>query len=118
MEIVKLIGSDILPEDQKLVIETARVIRVGFLQQNAYHDIDTYVPLEKQLKMMEMILKLYDGVKTAIDKAIPLSQFIATGVFDSLVKMKYEIPNDDLSGFSRYEAEIDAALEKVNATNS
>jgi V/A-type H+-transporting ATPase subunit A len=118
MEIVKLIGSDILPEDQKLVIETARVIRVGFLQQNAYHDVDTYVPLEKQLKMMETILKLYDGVKEAIDKAIPLSQFTATGVFDSLVKMKYEIPNDDLSGFARYEAEIDAALEKVNAANS
>lgn len=118
MEIVKLIGSDILPEDQKLVIEIARVIRVGFLQQNAYHDIDTYVPLSKQLRMMELILRLYDGVKAAVDKAIPLSQFTATGVFDSLVKMKYEIPNDDLSGFARYEAEIDAALEKVNAANS
>lgn len=118
MEIVKLIGSDILPEDQKLVIEIARVIRVGFLQQNAYHDIDTYVPLSKQLRMMELILRLYDGVKAAVDKAIPLSQFTATGVFDSLVKMKYEIPNDDLSGFARYETEIDAALEKVNAANS
>ena len=50
MEIVKLIGSDVLPDDQKLVIETARVIRVGFLQQNAYHADDTYVPLEKQLR--------------------------------------------------------------------
>ena len=50
MEIVKLIGSDVLPDDQKLVIETAKVIRVGFLQQNAYHAEDTYVPLEKQLK--------------------------------------------------------------------
>ena len=48
MEIVKLIGSDVLPDDQKLVIETARVIRVGFLQQNAFHADDTYVPLEKQ----------------------------------------------------------------------
>lgn len=118
MEIVKLIGSDILPEDQKLVIETARVIRVGFLQQNAYHAVDTYVPLQKQLKMMQTILRLYDGVKEAIDKAIPLSQFTATGVFDDLVKMKYEIPNDDLSGFAKYEREIDAALAQVNAANS
>ena len=118
MEIVKLIGSDILPEDQKLVIETARVIRVGFLQQNAYHAVDTYVPLQKQLKMMQTILRLYDGVKEAIDKAIPLSQFTATGVFDDLVKMKYEIPNDDLSGFAKYEQEIDAALAQVNAANS
>ncbi len=118
MEIVKLIGSDILPEDQKLVIETARLIRVGFLQQNAYHDIDTYVPLPKQLKMMEMILRLYDGVKAAIDRAIPLSQFTATGVFDALVKMKYEVPNDDLSKFDFYVDLIDNAVARVNAANS
>ena len=118
MEIVKLIGSDILPEDQKLTIEIARVIRLGFLQQNAYHEIDTYVPLQKQLKMMQTILRLYDGVKAAVDQAVPLSQFTATGVFDSLVKMKYEIPNDNLSGFARYEQEIDAALDKVSAANS
>ena len=118
LEIVKLIGSDILPEDQKLTMEIARVIRLGFLQQNAYHEIDTYVPLQKQLKMMQTILRLYDGVKVAVDKAVPLSQFTATGVFDSLVKMKYEIPNDDLSGFAGYEQEIDAALEKVHAANS
>ena len=118
LEIVKLIGSDILPEDQKLTMEIARVIRLGFLQQNAYHEIDTYVPLQKQLKMMQTILRLYDGVKVAVDKAVPLSQFTATGVFDSLVKMKYELPNDDLSGFARYEQEIDAALEKVHAANS
>ena len=60
MQIVKLIGSDVLPDDQKLTIEIARVIRVGFLQQNAFHAVDTYVPLEKQLKMMETILYLYD----------------------------------------------------------
>ena len=53
MEIVKLIGADVLPDDQKLVIETARVIRVGFLQQNARHEEDTYVPLDKQLRMMQ-----------------------------------------------------------------
>ena len=60
MEIVKLIGSDVLPDDQKLVIETARVIRVGFLQQNAFHADDTYVPLEKQKLMMKTILHLHD----------------------------------------------------------
>ena len=117
MEIVKLIGSDILPEDQKLVIETARLIRVGFLQQNAYHDIDTYVPLAKQQKMMELILRLYDGIKTSIEKAIPLSQFTATGVFDALVKMKYEVPNDDLSKFDHYIDLIDNAIAQVEEAN-
>ncbi|MGN0556783.1 MAG: V-type ATP synthase subunit A, partial [Acutalibacteraceae bacterium] len=56
MEIVKLIGADVLPDDQKLIIEIARVIRVGFLQQNAFHKDDTSVPLIKQYKMMSTIL--------------------------------------------------------------
>ena len=60
MEIVKLIGSDVLPDDQKLVLEIARVIRLGFLQQNAFHKDDTCVPLKKQFKMMEIILYLYE----------------------------------------------------------
>ena len=51
--------SDVLPDDQKLVIEIARVVRVGFLQQNAFHKDDTFVPMEKQLKMMQVILHLY-----------------------------------------------------------
>lgn len=118
MEIVKLIGSDILPEDQKLVIEIARVIRLGFLQQNAYNDIDTYVPLSKQLKMMQAILRLYDGAKAALATAIPLSQITATGIFDLLVKMKYEIPNDDLKKFDEYFHRIDDALAQVNAANA
>ena len=59
MEIVKLIGADVLPDDQKLVLEIAKVIRLGFLQQNAFHKDDTSVPLTKQFKMMEVILYLY-----------------------------------------------------------
>ena len=118
MEIVKLIGADILPEDQKLIIETARLIRVGFLQQNAYHAIDTYVPMDKQLRMMELILRLYDGAKALVARAIPLSQLKATGIFDELTKMKYEVPNEDQGKFDTYQAQIDQALAKVSQANS
>ena len=117
MEIVKLIGADILPEDQKLVIETAKLIRVGFLQQNAYNDIDTYVPMEKQLKMMELILKLYDGGRALISRSIPLNQLKATGIFDKLVKIKYEVPNDALDKMAEYDAAIDQALRTVSDAN-
>ena len=110
--------SDVLPDDQKLVIEIARLIRVGFLQQNSYNPVDTYVPLKKQLLMMQTILRLYDGVKEGIDRSIPLSQYTATGIFDTVVKMKYEIPNEDLSKFDDYAAMIDKALEQVNTANS
>jgi V/A-type H+-transporting ATPase subunit A len=117
MEIVKLIGADILPEDQKLVIETAKLIRVGFLQQNAYNDIDTYVPMEKQLKMMILILKLYDGGRALIERAIPLSQLVATGIFERLTKIKYEVPNDQLDKLDAYDAAIDEALATVDKAN-
>jgi V/A-type H+-transporting ATPase subunit A len=111
MEIVKLIGADALPDDQKLVIETAKVIRVGFLQQNAFHAEDTYVPLEKQLKMMQVILHLYDKSKEVIAREIPISKLLATGIFDKLTKIKYDIPNNKLEMFDDYNREID---EKIN----
>ena len=117
MEIVKLIGSDVLPEDQKLIIETARLIRVGFLQQNAYHAIDTFVPMKKQLKMMELILRLYDGAKAQLEKDLPLSQLKATGIFDELVRLKYEVPNDALEKFAAYEQQVDDALAQVDRAN-
>ena len=112
MEIVKLIGADVLPDDQKLVIETARVIRVGFLQQNAYHKDDTYVPLDKQFKMMKAILTLYDECRSAVEKNVPINRIIATGIFDKVIKMKYDIPNDKPELFRRLEVEIEQTVKK------
>ena len=111
MEIVKLIGADVLPDDQKLIIEIARVVRVGFLQQNAFHAEDTYVPLEKQLKMMKVILYLYHKCQEIVARQVPISKIMQTGLFDKLVKIKYDIPNDKLELFDSYEAEIDQSLK-------
>ena len=112
MEIVKLIGSDVLPDDQKLVIETSRAIRVGFLQQNAFHAEDTYVPLEKQKLMMKVILHLHEKAKDVVSMGIPISKIIELGLFDKLTKMKYDIPNSRLDMFDDYLKEID---EKTNS---
>ncbi|MDE7229707.1 MAG: V-type ATP synthase subunit A [Oscillospiraceae bacterium] len=106
MEIVKLIGADVLPDDQKLAIETAHVVRVGFLQQNAYHKDDTYVPLEKQRLMMKVICELYDYSLDAVKRGVPLSDIMATGLFDKVVKIKYDVPNDKLKKFDEYFNEI------------
>ena len=114
MEIVKLIGSDVLPADQKLVIETARVIRVGFLQQNAFHADDTYVPLEKQKLMMKTILHLHAKAKDIVDQNIPLSKILNLGLFDKLTKMKYDIPNSKPEMFDDYIKEIDEKLAAIS----
>lgn len=114
MEIVKLIGSDVLPDDQKLVIEIARVIRVGFLQQNAFHADDTYVPLEKQKLMMKTILHLHAKAKDIVAQNIPLSKILNLGLFDKLTKMKYDIPNSKPEMFNDYIKEIDEKLAAIS----
>ncbi len=114
MEIVKLIGSDVLPDDQKLVIEIAKIIRVGFLQQNAFHKDDTFVPLQKQLKMMEVILYLYEKSKVIVQAGKSLTEVLETGVFTNLVKMKYEVPNEHLEQFDKYFKMIDEAFNHLD----
>lgn len=113
MEIVKLIGSDVLPEDQKLVIEICKVIRVGYLQQNAFHKDDTYVPLQKQMKMMDVILYLYKRCKDLVAQGKPMSQAVASGIFDKVTKMKYDVPNDHIELLDDYFRQIDAAVSQV-----
>ncbi len=112
-EIVKLIGADILPEDQKLIIEVARVARLGFLQQNAYHEVDTYVPIGKQFAMLRVIMNLYDEGHLLMEHNIPLSQLESTGIFDRVIRMKYDMPNDNLSKTSEYLADIHSCIVKV-----
>ena len=108
MDIVKLIGEDVLPEDQKLILEIAKMIRIGILQQNAYHANDTYVPLAKQFLMMKVVLCLYDKCKKlVINEAVPISEIGKTGIFERVVKMKYDIDNENLKGFDEIFEEID-----------
>lgn len=114
MEIVKLMGSDVLPDDQKLIIEVAKVVRVGYLQQNAFHPDDTYVPLEKQLKMMEVILYLYKRGKDVVNAGKPIRLILETGIFDKVIKMKYDVPNNNLDLFDDYYKDIDAAVASID----
>ena len=106
MEIVKLMGTDVLPDDQKLLIEVARVVRVGFLQQNAYHKDDTYVPLDKQYRMMKAILQFFELSKEALGKGVSIDDIMKNGWADKLIKIKYDIPNDKLGMFDEYEREM------------
>ncbi len=113
MEIVKLIGSDVLPDDQKLTMELARVVRVGFLQQNAFHPDDTYVPIEKQYKMLKVISYMYAQGKKVVAKRIPVSLIIKTGIFEDLIKIKYDVPNNNLALLDTYFDKIDKALASI-----
>ncbi|MGN0141407.1 MAG: V-type ATP synthase subunit A [Roseburia sp.] len=116
-EIVKLIGSDVLPDDQKLVLEIARVIRLGFLQQNAFHKEDTFVPMEKQLKMMETILYLYEKCKALIALNMPMAVLRESDIFEKIIAIKYEVPNRELERFDKYRELIDEFYSHIMETN-
>ena len=113
MEIVKLIGSDVLPDDQKLVLEIARVIRLGFLQQNAFHKDDTSVPLLKQFKMMEVILYLYKKARALVSMGMPMSVLKEENIFDKVISIKYDVPNDKMEMFDDYMKMIDGFYDRV-----
>lgn len=117
-EIVKLIGSDVLPDDQKLILEIARVIRLGFLQQNAFHKDDTFVPMEKQLKMMETILYLYEKCKALIEMNMPMALLRESDVFEKIIAIKYDVPNKNLEMFDTYYRMIDDFYQHLIATNA
>ena len=118
MEIVKLIGSDVLPDDQKLVLEIARVIRLGFLQQNAFHKDDTCVPMKKQYKMMEIILYLYKKSKALVTMGMPMSILKEDNIFERIIAIKYDVPNDRLDLFDDYKKAVEEYYNKVLEKNA
>ena len=93
-EIVQLVGSDALPEEQKLTLEVARMIREIFLQQNAYHPVDTYSPLRRQYVFMKTIRRFGDLAKKAVEGEVPIELVLDLPVRNRLVKSKLE-PNVD-----------------------
>jgi len=106
-DIVALVGEDVLPDDQRLILEISKVVKIGYLQQNAFHADDTYVPLPKQHLMLEMIKYLYDRAKEAINLGVPISKAKDDELFSKVMKMKYTIPNEDLRGIGRLRQEVE-----------
>ena len=118
MEIVKLIGSDVLPDDQKLTLEIARVIRLGFLQQNAFHKDDTCVSLKKQFGMMDIILYLYKKCRELVARGMPMSVLKAEGIFEKVIAIKYDVPNGELQLLDMYKVDIDRFYDTVIEKNA
>jgi len=100
-EIVQLVGSDALPEEQKLTLEVARMIREIFLQQNAYHPVDTYSPLGRQYVCMKTIRRFADLARKAVESEVPIELIVDLPVRNRLVKSKLEL-------------NVDQELEEIN----
>ena len=99
-EIVQLVGQDALPESDRALLEVARMIREDYLQQHAYHEIDSYCSIEKQYLMLKIIMKFYQEVNKAIESGVGANRIAAVKVKDEIARMKYT-PNQDFP--KRYE---------------
>lgn len=112
-KIAKVVGKDVLSDLKKLVLEICRCIRVGFLQQNSFNEIDTSVPLEKQFKMMDLIVFMYNESLELIEKGIPLSEIKKLGFFERYLKLKYEINNKEIQKFDSVKHEFENEFKKL-----
>lgn len=113
LEIARVVGQDILSESKKLILEIARIIRVGFLRQNALDLVDTAVPIKKQYKMMQTIIILYEKALKLTQKGVPVSELKKFGFFDDFNKLKFEVKNDELEKFDRFNTKIKSSLKKL-----
>lgn len=105
-EIVMLVGEDVLPDKERFLLQISRIIKDGFLQQNAFHPTDAYVPLEKQFEMLRIIDTLYEEGNQVLDLGVSIEEVKNETLFSKVVNMKYNIDNDDLSAFTRLSNEI------------
>ncbi len=112
-EIAKVVGQDVLSDSKKLVLEISKCIREGFLQQNANSDIDTYVPILKQYKMMKVIIDIYKFAKKLIEKGIPISEIKKTEFFSEYPKLKNNITNIEMGKFDELEENFIKKLKDI-----
>ncbi|KUO75438.1 MAG: ATP synthase subunit A [Clostridia bacterium BRH_c25] len=115
MEIVKLVGEDILPDDQRLILEVSRVIKVGYLQQNAYHKNDAHVSLNKQYKMLTVIERLYEKAYKCVKIGAPISKVKNDELFYKITAMKYNVPEDKPEMFDELTKEIDSFYDSLES---
>ena len=114
-QIVKLVGPDALPYAERMVLETSRLIREGILQQNATDPVDAYSPVEKQIRMLELVLYFHERGMSIIKRGAPISMIHDLPVVDTLIRMKSNVANDQLEKFEDIQKAIDEQMSQLDA---
>jgi V/A-type H+-transporting ATPase subunit A len=114
-QVVKLVGADALPDSQRFILEVCKLFKNGFLQQNAFDDVDRYSSIEKQRRMLEIILLYWKRGSEAIKGGVTLVKLRHMKILQDIVKMKLTIANDDLRAFDKMEARLERSLDQLEA---
>jgi V/A-type H+-transporting ATPase subunit A len=113
--IVKLVGPEALPDKQRLILETARIIRIAILQQNALDEIDTYCSPQKQFKMLKIVVDFHHLADSVVSKGLPISKITSLPVTEEIMRIKTGIPNDKLSLLDDLEKRMHESFESLEA---
>jgi len=110
-EIVRLIGPDALPDNQRLILLAADIIKNGFLQQNSFDEVDMYCVPMKQIRLLELIMEFYDRANTCIKLGAPLVKITSLSIRENLSRLKSDVKNDQADGFTEFEHGMRADLD-------
>ncbi len=113
LELVRLLGPEALPDEEKLIIDVARMIREGFLQQSAYDEVDAYCPPPKQYKLLRLFVMFHKLAEEALRKGVALKDIRSLPIISKLIRAKYEVPNDRLELLDELEKVMVDAFEKL-----
>src|SRR5215467_3400213 len=113
-QIVKLVGPDALPYAQRMVLETSRLIREGILQQNATDNVDAYSSVEKQIRLLELVLYFHERGMNVIRRGAPISVVHELPIVDALIRAKSNVSNDNLSKLDDLQKQIDEQMSKLD----
>ena len=114
-EIVRLLGPEALPDEEKLVLEMARMIKIGILQQNSFDKVDTYCGPEKQLKLVQLMVKFYNESLKSLKEGVALSDIRSLPIIPSLLKAKFEIPDEQVSKLNELESKMDTQFKEIKS---
>jgi len=117
-QIVKLVGADALPDEQRLVLETSRILREGFLQQNALDEVDTYASLQKQIRMLDLILYFHERAIRIIKKGAVIMLIHELPVVTDLIRMKETITNNQMDKFDGLRSVLDRQMDELEKSYS
>ncbi len=112
-QIVKLVGPDALPDEQRLVLETAHIIREGFLQQNAMDNVDAYSTIQKQISMMNLMLHFHERAQRIIKHGASISVIHSLPVVNVMIRMKEQVPNNELDKLTDIRKMIDDQMNQL-----
>ena len=117
-QVVKLVGPDALPDTQRFILEVCTLFKNAFLQQNAYDKIDAFSIVQKQARMLHIIVAYWKRGQAAIKSGATLVALRKMKVYQDIVRMKFSIPNDDLSRFDKIEARLERAMDQLEALHA